>query len=65
MKVLNEYNENDYAKRIRAVEDCMRENLVSIDSPSLPVFVTINGKEFRSNSPSFPRMFEEDKLEIT
>jgi hypothetical protein len=67
MKVLKEYSEpeNDYAKRIHAVEDCMRENEVSIEFQGGIMFVNIKGREFRYNGPTFPRISDDEKLYIS
>lgn len=64
MKVLNEYNGNSFAKAIRAVEDCMERNKVTIDFIGSGSSVTINGREYRTKVTTWPRTVEgeEEKL---
>lgn len=69
VKILNEYGTeqkelNKYAKAIHEVEDLMRNYNIRLDWIGIGFRITILDREFRLNDPSFPRMFEEQKLEI-
>ena len=65
MKVLNEDNNNEYAKAVHKVEELMRKNEVSIDYMGVYLLIRIKDREFRlDNGASFPRTFEEERLEV-
>ena len=64
-KILRENNENEYAKAIREVEELMLKNEVSLSYLGCtPIIVRIKDREYCMNSTVFPRMFDDDVLEI-
>lgn len=63
-KILNENSQSDYAKRILAVEDCMRDQNVRIAYYGAETLVEINGQEFRCKSTTFPRCVDDEYLMI-
>jgi len=65
VRILNEYNGNDYARRIHEVEELMRKNKVSFSyMGGNLIFVMINGEEFRLETTDIPRITEEEHLVI-
>jgi hypothetical protein len=71
MKILRESfhqgfddKENDYARRLREVEELMTKNEVRIFSRG-ELFVGIKDKEFHvRNTSTFPRMVDDEVLEV-
>jgi hypothetical protein len=58
-------NENDYARRIRLVEECIRENEITIDIMGNDYFIRIKDKMFRlGGGSSIPRMIDDERLEL-
>jgi hypothetical protein len=66
MKVLKEYPENPVSKIIHDVENFMRDREVELSILSADnVLLSVKGHTFRlTDGTSFPRLFEEDRLEI-
>ena len=65
MKILKEDNDNKYAKAIHEVEKFMDEKEVRLEIYSGDtIFVYIKDRCFRMKSPNFPRLVEEDHLEV-
>jgi hypothetical protein len=66
MKILREYQEkeNPLAEKIHAMEEYLRVNNICIDSPH-HLYLTVNNRKFRIvGGFSFPRLTEEEKLEV-
>ena len=60
MKILNENNENKYAKALHEVEKFMMEKEVSIESQGTHLIIRILDREFLlKSSNNFPRMYED------
>jgi hypothetical protein len=58
-------DENTYAARMRLVEECMRENEITIDIMGGDYFIRIKDKIFRlSGGSSIPRMVDDERLEL-
>jgi len=65
MKILKENNNNSYAKAIHEVENFMNEKEVKLDVYSADtILVYIKDKCFRMKTPNFPRLVDEDYLEV-
>jgi len=66
MKILKEYQaeENLLATKIHAMEQYLRDNNICIESHH-HLYITVDGRKFRiHNSFSFPRITEDERLEV-